>query len=273
MGGIFFDFMRKQFSFFFFVLVLFTSCVTTRRTDLESVYVPEVFEWTEVCPGVARFDFENPEFPVIYHAVKIDLAEACEDGSLKLVCSRGERASDFAAREKCVVAINATPFDKTGELVGLHREAGRDLSEPVARYAALAFRVGGGDGSGVLAKIFASQGDPEIDEFPYAFGGFFTVLENGVVRQDFIQRQDSRSGAGLSADGRTLFLLVVEGEWTLQSAGLSYPQCGEIFRAMGCYDALEFDGGGSAELCINGKSVLPYKVYRVHGNCFGFKLR
>ena len=266
MGGIFFDFMRKLFPFIFFVLLLFTSCVTTRRTDLESVYVPEVFEWTEVCPGLARYDFENREIPLIYHVVKIDLAAAGENGTLELVCSRGVRVSEFAEQDNCVVAINATPFDKDGKLVGIHREAGRDLSEPVARYAAIGFREN-------EARIFASQGAEELEDFDYAFGGFFTVLEDGEVRRDFFARNDSRSGAGLSADCKTLYLLVVEGERPQKSRGFSYPQCGEIFLAMGCRDALEFDGGGSAELCINGASVLSYKVRRVHGNCFGFRLR
>ena len=95
------------------------------------------------------------------------------------------------------------------------------------------------------------------------------MLEDGAVLQDFIRRGDSRSGVGLSADGKTLFILVVEGERPLQSRGLSYPQCGEIFREMGCSDALELDGGSSSELCINGKSVLSYKVITRQANSFG----
>ena len=242
-------------------------------------YVPESFDWQEVCPGIERFDFENPEFPLIYHAVKIDLTLAglsagtagddttISNRHLEILTSRSEKTRDFASRENCVVAINATPFDKSGALVGLCRENGNDVSAPVARYAALAF---GADGS---ARIFSSQMDAELEDFDYVYGGFFTVLEHGEVRRDFIRRHTSRSGAGLSADGTKLYLLVAEGEQSHKSMGLSYPQCGEIFKAMGCTDALEFDGGGSAELCINGKSVLSYTVHRVHGNCFGFKVK
>ena len=262
--------MRKYLSLLFIICLLFISCATSPRQQQEQdtdAYVPAVFEWEEVCPGVARFDFGNHEIPLIYHAVKIDLT------CVELVCAREVNAADFAASEQPVVLINATPFDKEGDLVGIHREGGAQLSEPVARYAAIAFRGGEGDRAGELARIFVSQSAPELTEFPNAFGGFFTVLEGAEIRQDFIARSDSRSGAGLSADGSTLFLLVVEGERPQQSRGLSYPQCAEIFLAMGCRDALEFDGGGSAELCINGKSVLSYKVRRVHGNCFGFKLR
>ena len=264
----FFMHMRKYLFFLFFLFVLFSSCTTLRQRDFEDVsYLPETFDWQEVAPGVETFDFKNPEIPLIYHAVKIELTSP-RDGApdLELLSSLHERTSDFAAREKCLVAVNATPFDKAGNLVGIHKEEGKIISHSNSRYAAIAF---GQDG----AVIFESQADEKFEAFDYAFGGFWLVLKDGEVCTDFVRRTDSRSGAGLSADGKTLYLLVVEGERPSHSIGLSFPQCGEIFRAMGCSDALEFDGGGSSELCINGKSVLSYKVKRVHGNCFGFKLR
>ncbi len=320
--------------FFFFV-----SCASLSRPELSpeeeaalfppSSYIPESFEWEEVCPGLSRFDFENPDFPLIYHAVKIDLNLAGPDGPLCLISTTWEGVRDFAERQQCVVAVNATPFTKKS-LVGVHKEGGLVLSQPVERYAALGFCTGGGkalelgeagedvqslelgeaggdgkslelceagegsqslelggaggDGqSGELshsqksfslcAAVFPSQLEELFSAYDYVFGGFFTVLEDGEVRQDFIHRHDSRSGAGLSSDGKTLYLLVCEGEEPSESIGLSYPQCGELFKAMGCSDALEFDGGGSAELCINGKSVLSYKVGRVQANSFGFKVK
>ena len=277
--------LRKLFTCFSISFIfLFTACVSLARSELSaeeeaalypvSSYVPEFFEWEEVCPGLSRFDFENPDIPLIYHAVKIDLSST-EEGAggeevLALTTSSWERTLDFAARENCMVAINATPYDKT-KLAGIYKVNGELLSGPAARYAALGLQCGA-DGAVTRARVFDSQTDRELKDFNYAFGGFFTVLEAGEVRQDFIRRTDSRSGAGISADGRTLYFLVVEGERTRHSIGLSYPQCGQVFRAMGCSDALEFDGGGSAELCINGQSVLNYRVRRVHGNSFGFTL-
>lgn len=301
MSGIFFvivvrlgAMLRKLFACLSLSFVfLFAGCVSLVRPELSpeeesalyplASYVPEAFDWEEVCPGISRFDFENSEIPLIYHAVKIDLTlagAAGPDRTLELVCdcrkpaTKSAGTAQFAARTKCAVAVNATPFTRSGQLAGIHKEAGQVLSQPVARYGAIAFKLGGNAGDcNYVARIFASQADKEIENFDYAFGGFFVVLKNGEVRTDFIRRTDSRSGAGLSADGKTLFLLVVEGERPSKSIGLSYPQCGEIFRAMGCRDALEFDGGGSAELCLNGQSLLSYKVHRVQGNSFGFKRR
>ncbi len=240
-------------------------------------YVPESFDWQEVCPGIERFDFENPEFPLIYHAVRIDLNLAGTsinpDSPLKIITSRNEKVRDFAFRENCVVAMNATPFDKSGVLAGLCREDGNDVSPPVERYAALGFRLDNSSkGMVTRARIFASQTDAGLEDFDQVYGGFFMVLEHGEVRRDFVRRHTSRSGAGISSGGTKLYLLVVEGERSHKSRGLSYPQCGEIFKALGCTDALEFDGGGSSDLCINGHSVLSYKTSRVQANGFGFAI-
>lgn len=271
--------LRKLFVCFSLSFVfLFAGCASLARPELsaeeEAVlypvasYVPEVFEWEEVCTGVSRFDFENKEISLIYHAVKIDLTLA------DIVCSRNESTAQFAARTQCAVAVNATPFTRSGQLAGIHKEAGVLLSGPVARYGAIAFKLAGNDGDcGYVARIFESQVDGEIEDFDYAFGGFFVVLRDGLVCTEFIRRGDSRTGVGLSADGKTLYLLVVEGERLDQSRGLSYPQCGEVFKAMGCSDALELDGGSSSELYINGKSVLSYKVHTRQSNSFGFKVK
>lgn len=338
--------LRKLFACFSLSFIfLFAGCVSLARPELSAEeeadlypvasYVPETFDWQEILvdagdgeklcavPGVWRFDFESedPKFPLIYHAVKIELSSAesvsatnggrfvesegspkiassaenmssqetagaseftsspdGQDGAfsetsdrLILFTSRWERTSDFAARENCLVAMNATPFDKT-ELAGIHKVDGKIISRPVARYAALGLRCTE-DGAVMQGRVFESQEDGELTGWDAAFGGFFVVLRNGEVCTEFIRRHTSRSGAGVSADGRTLYLLVVEGERKQQSFGLSYPQCGEIFRAMGCSDALEFDGGGSSELCINGQSVMSYRVRRVQGNSFGFGFR
>lgn len=295
--------LRKLFVCFSLSFVfLLLGCASLARPELSpeeeaalyppASYVPEAFEWEEVCTGISRFDFENSEIPLIYHAVRIDLTLAGVAGpgrTLELVCSCNESTAQFAARTQCAVAVNATPFTRSGQLAGIHKEAGVLLSGPVARYGAVAFkladvgvsRAGDGEsgelgqagGGGCVARIFASQADEKLKDFEYAFGGFFVVLRDGLVCTEFIRRGDSRTGVGLSADGRILYFLVVEGEWPDRSRGLSYPQCGEIFKAMGCNQALELDGGSSSDLCVNGKSVLSYKVHSRQVNSFGFRVK
>ncbi|MBO4508747.1 MAG: phosphodiester glycosidase family protein [Spirochaetaceae bacterium] len=278
----------KKLSPYIFIFSLFlalplTSCASQRIIDADAepilypaeTYIPESFDWQEVQPGISRFDFSNPDFPIIYHAVRIDLTTP----GLELVCtpdapenrSRRVATSKFAAEQNCVVAINATQFDSK-EIIGIHKANGTVLAEPVEKYAAIAFRREQNGEQGYSAVIFSEQKAPLFQEYDYAFGGFFVVLKDSEIIYDYIRRHTSRSGAGLSADGRVLYLLVAEGEHPLKSEGLSYPQCGEIFKAMGCTDALEFDGGSSSELCINSKSVLSYKPYITQASSFGFRL-
>ncbi|MCR4939253.1 MAG: phosphodiester glycosidase family protein [Treponemataceae bacterium] len=316
------------FIFSLFIALFLTGCASHPIIDEEAEaylyprenYIPESFDWQEVAPGIDIFDYENPDFPIIYHAVRIDLTTP----GLELVCtpentaptetetasatntqnrSRRQATSSFAAQENCLVAINATPFD-SAKISGIHMADGKTLSSPIEKYAALAFQqevpcpssavpeaenprqavtassmddfgstfaTSSRQKAGYSAKIFASQNAPELEEYDFAFGGFFIVLEDGEVCYDFVRRHTSRTGAGLSADGRTLYILVAEGERPWKSEGLSYPQCGELFKAMGCTDALEFDGGGSTELCIKGRSILSYSCRRTQANSWGFR--
>ena len=58
------------------------------------------------------------------------------------------------------------------------------------------------------------------------------------------------NGALCSADGKTLYLLSVEKGFFKR--GLSYPECAEILLALGADDAIEFDGGSSTSLFMDG---------------------
>ena len=289
-----------------FLLFISVSCVSHPYLEQQTEellypcesYIPESFEWQEVESGIARFDFKNPDFPIIYHAVKINLDTpdleiiSFPDSEFVKKKSKGKELSKpfiykgitteaFARKNKCTVAVNATPFagrngkwdliahvSSTRQLVGVHIYKKFEVSAPVASYSALSFTR---TESGYKAEIIDSQTSESLKDSDYAFGGFFTVLRDGQINEKFIRNHDSRTGCGVSQDGKTLYILVVEGEVGRKSEGLSYPQCAAVFKAMGCDDALEFDGGGSSQLCINGKSVLTYRQFRVQGNSFGVR--
>ena len=75
---------------------------------------------------------------------------------------------------------------------------------------------------------------------------------------------------GVSKDGKTLYLLVVEGEKQKYSRGLSFQECADIFIRLGADNALQMDGGGSASLFINGENVLSYRKFRKNAAFAGF---
>jgi len=58
------------------------------------------------------------------------------------------------------------------------------------------------------------------------------------------------SGAGVSADGATLWLVVVDGRAPDVSIGITRPMLASLFASLGASDAVGFDTGGSAELVV-----------------------
>ena len=270
-------------------ILLSASCVSHPVVEPEDesvlyppeTYIPKSFDWQEIHKGIWRFDFENPEFPIIYHAVKIDLTNP----ELTPVCfptsctsqksvQKGKKTSSFAKQENCIIAFNTSPFSVSGtkkQIVGILIDDKTQLSAPVEKYSALIINRLPGT-QGLSASITQTQTTQAFENCDYALGGFYMILQDGVVLDFKTRIHTSRCGCGVSEDGKTLYILVAEGQQPSKSEGLSYPQCAQIFKAMGCDDAMEFDGGGSAELCINGKSVLSYPVSRTQAASFGFVL-
>ena len=96
-------------------------------------------------------------------------------------------------------------------------------------------------------------------------GGWPRIVEGGVnVAADAPSREGTisrnaearhpRSAVGLSRDGRTMWLLAVDGRSTA-SVGMTLVELGDAMRALGAWDALNFDGGGSTTLVIDGRVV------------------
>lgn len=55
-----------------------------------------------------------------------------------------------------------------------------------------------------------------------------------------------RTAAGLTADGRTLILVVVDGRQQGYSVGLKLPELADLLIELGAADAINLDGGGSS---------------------------
>jgi hypothetical protein len=96
-------------------------------------------------------------------------------------------------------------------------------------------------------------------------GGWPQIVAGGVVvaaevaqREGTISRnaeaRHPRSAVGVSRDGRTLWLLAVDGRSTT-SVGMTLVELAERMRALGAWDALNFDGGGSTAMVVNQRLV------------------
>ena len=96
-------------------------------------------------------------------------------------------------------------------------------------------------------------------------GGWPRILEHGVnvaaeaaSREGTISRnaeaRHPRSAVGISRDRKTLWLVTVDGR-AERSVGMTLVELADALRQLGAWDALNFDGGGSTTLVIDGRVV------------------
>ena len=74
-----------------------------------------------------------------------------------------------------------------------------------------------------------------------------TISRNAEVRHP-------RTAVGFSRDSATLFLVVVDGRSTA-SVGMTLVELAALMRQLGAWQALNFDGGGSTTMVVNGAVV------------------
>lgn len=126
---------------------------------------------------------------------------------------------------------------------------------------------------GFHAEIFDSQGElftgraetqNGIKQMPdFAHGGFWTILRNGETKP-FKEIKDVRSAAALKDSGKTLILFI--------GKPFTYTETARLFKKLGADSAIQFDGGSSANLVVNGKSCLKTGIKRKTTSAIGFRL-
>lgn len=98
-----------------------------------------------------------------------------------------------------------------------------------------------------------------------AVGGGPVLLQNGEIRitneeelkfyGKAINDKHPRTAMGYTNDDK-LIVLVVEGRNPGIAEGASLNQLAQIFKSLGCVEALNLDGGGSSCMLVNGKETI-----------------
>jgi hypothetical protein len=84
----------------------------------------------------------------------------------------------------------------------------------------------------------------------FAVSGNAIVLRDGqVIARPDVTVRHPRSAVGLSADGRWLLMVAVDGRQE-HSRGASYEELGLLMQSLGAFHALNLDGGGSTALVV-----------------------
>lgn len=82
----------------------------------------------------------------------------------------------------------------------------------------------------------------------FAIGGNIKLVEKGKVPANLDDSLTApRTAVGLSEDGKTMILALVDGR-QINSRGMTYQELGELMKEYGAYQALNIDGGGSSTM-------------------------
>lgn len=77
------------------------------------------------------------------------------------------------------------------------------------------------------------------------------VLGSGIVTSVKNNKYDPRTAIGVSADRNKVIMLVIDGRRSSHSNGAEFPEVGKILKAMGAYNGINLDGGGSSTFVVN----------------------
>lgn len=93
-----------------------------------------------------------------------------------------------------------------------------------------------------------------LTDFKELMGGSNHIIMRNGILEDPIDDRQPRTGIGFSSDSTKVYYVVFDGR-TVGSVGASMKECGAIFKAIGAWNAVNLDGGGSSCMVVNNEIV------------------
>lgn len=207
---------------------------------------------------LARVDLGNKRVHV-----EVALADDRDPDGAGPCVGQMETTSIAARKHAYQIAINASFFaapqvkevdgkkisyfvGNCGYPEGWHFSAGKLISSPLKenlRATMIVHRDG---------HVTLKDGVTELPgDTAFAVSGNAMVLANGEPTRsatDVIRHP--RSAVGLSADGRTLLILAIDGRQEGHSRGVTLAELARIFLSFGAHSAINLDGGGSSSMVV-----------------------
>lgn len=92
-----------------------------------------------------------------------------------------------------------------------------------------------------------------------------------AAEDDFLSATNPRTAIGISEDGKTVIQVAVDGRWNRSASaeraiGMSADLLGKLMLQLGCYKAMNLDGGGGTAMWVYGKGNARNIVNRVSEN-------
>ncbi len=170
-----------------------------------------------------------------------------------------QTTADFLDENKLAVAVNANfynPFNAEtirtqgdSNLLGFGANDGVLVSKPEpGRPAFVVYK----DKTAAICDLDPNISDEEVQKIQAGVAGSNIVLKDGAVPEIKNKDRHPRTAVGISADGRYVFLLIVDGRQPKHSVGATLTEVGETLKYFGAHIGLNLDGGGSTTLVCRG---------------------
>lgn len=171
--------------------------------------------------------------------------------------NKKEKLRDIVANENALMGINLGFYtsDSNSEHIGLFINKGLYFNPPNADTMDMIYYKNGTTKI-VNYKEYNQATLSELQEIAYwAVGSSYSLVQNGefnienYARYAHSTRKNPRTMLGWRLDGS--FVLVVTDGRIIGSSGLTAQEQSEIMLHLGCYNAVNFDGGGSTIMIEN----------------------
>lgn len=236
------------------IMTLFSGCSQSASNSLVSASE----NTSTVAHGITRIT-RVTDTPMVIQAIKVDLTLPHNTIRATRSGDRKKTTTKFAQQYRCSVAINADFFHYDGySPVGLAVGEGEQWpgTNDTASWATLIVNK-----SNEVRLARPEEYVPYSEDILAAVGGKNWLVEGGKVVQPACASGDSfcgrhpRTAVGLSADGKTLIMVAVEGR-SSASKGASLPELADIMLSLGADRAMNLDGGGSTAMVVHGQHLV-----------------
>lgn len=234
----------------------------------------EQTSWETIAPGFEVTEYIIEDFQVQWACVRIDLDTPGIQitGTPQKHPNKSKQRLEKMNLNKLAnlpqdsittsVVVNTTPFNMrrlTYPPVSIVRFDNKDIYALNEEYCALALAR---SQDGIRAAIIKNQNEEELLQYQYAFGGFSWILDEEEI-PPFGKFKRSRTACGISDQGRFLYLFAACGiNCPTGRDGLNFEECALILKHLGCTQAMEFDGGHSSGLVVNGQNKIKPSLQR-----------
>ncbi len=212
--------------------------------------------WTSVVPGIDRL-YRTTSDPNEVHVVTVDLTRPEIWLRVTQEWDRQQTVPAFASSVGATVAINGDWFSYTDYFpvgIAVGRGWGWTDRPDIDTWGAFSCNVtkecwfdAPGTAQAWSPRVFNAIGGNDVR---LVIDGVAQVNADSFYSSD----RHPRSAVGLSADGNTLYLVVVDGR-SSSAIGETFNGMGELLLSLGAHDAMMLDGGGSSTLWVAGTTV------------------